>query len=144
MEKMTVQEAANELGVSSRQVYRDLRQGEKGVVAIHAERWRIPTHGPVILVIDDNEGLVALLERYLTGQNCRVVGATDSREGLLLAQKLQPDAVVLDVMMPGMDGREVLQRLRATLLKRDMPIIICSVFNFRQGQPQCQEAGSYQ
>jgi CheY-like chemotaxis protein len=67
---------------------------------------------PTVLVIDDNEGLVKLLDSYLTGQACQVISAASGPEGLGLAQEQGPDAIVLDVMIPGMDGWEVLQRLR--------------------------------
>ncbi|MCG8352254.1 MAG: response regulator [Chloroflexales bacterium] len=46
-----------------------------------------------------------------------------------MAHELGPDVVVLDVMMPEMDGWEVLQRLRANASNRDLPIIVCSVFD---------------
>jgi CheY-like chemotaxis protein/transposase len=85
--------------------------------------------GPLVLVIDDNEGLVELLDRYLTGHHCRVVAATSGREGLQLAQELSPDAIILDVMMPEVDGWEVLQTLRMRAQTAATPIIICSVVN---------------
>jgi len=89
----------------------------------------VVTHGPTVLVVDDNEGLVELLGRYLTGHNCRVAAALSGQEGLKLTQELLPDAIVLDVMMPEMDGWEFLQRLRANSQTTDIPVIICSVFN---------------
>jgi CheY-like chemotaxis protein len=94
------------------------------VVTLH-----IATRGPTVLVIDDNEGLVKLLDRYLTDLAYRVVAATGGQEGLRLAQELLPDAIVLDVMMPGMDGWELLQRLRAWPQTADIPVVICSVIN---------------
>ena len=90
---------------------------------------QMPAHGPTILVIDDNEGLVSLLERYLTDHACRVVAATSGDRGLQLAQDLLPDAIVLDVMMPEVDGWEVLQVLRNRAQTACIPVIICSVFN---------------
>jgi CheY-like chemotaxis protein len=90
---------------------------------------RMEAHGPTVLVIDDNEGLVELLGRYLTGHNCRVTAAGGGQEGLELAQTLLPDAIILDVMMPEMDGWEFLQRLRGLPHLVDTPVIICSVFN---------------
>jgi CheY-like chemotaxis protein len=89
----------------------------------------IATNKPSILIIDDNEGLVELLERYLTGHTCRVVSAKSGREGLRLAETVKADAIVLDVMMPGMDGWELLQRLRAAPATAAVPVIVCSVFN---------------
>jgi CheY-like chemotaxis protein len=90
---------------------------------------RLAAQGPTVLVIDDNQGLVSLLERYLTGEACRVVGAASGQEGLRLAQELLPAAVVLDVMMPDMHGWEVLQRIRMYQPASRLPVIICSVIN---------------
>jgi CheY-like chemotaxis protein len=84
---------------------------------------------PTVLVIDDNEGLVQLLDDYLTGQACRILAATSAQEGLRLAQELVPDAIVLDVMMPEMDGWELLQRLQTYPQTATIPVIICSVIN---------------
>jgi CheY-like chemotaxis protein len=90
---------------------------------------RMAAHGSTVLVIDDNEGLVELLERYLAGYACRLVAATSGQAGLELAQELAPDAIVLDVMMPGMDGWELLQIMRTRSQTATIPVIICSVFN---------------
>jgi len=103
----------------------ETRHPETGCsIALH-----MSVYGPTVLVIDDNEGLVELLERYLTGHACRVVAAASGREGLQLAQELNPDAIVLDVMMPEMDGWEVLQMLRTRPQTSAIPVIVCSVFN---------------
>ncbi len=90
---------------------------------------QMSTRFPTVLVIDDNEGLVELLSDYLTGHACRVASATDGQAGLQLAKKLLPDTIVLDVMMPEMDGWEILQRLRANPQTADIPVIVCSVIN---------------
>jgi len=90
---------------------------------------QISACGPTILVIDDNQGLVELLNRYLSGHACRVVAAASGQEGLQLAQQVMPDAIVLDIMMPEMDGWELLQRLRSYQSLAKTPVIICSVFN---------------
>jgi CheY-like chemotaxis protein len=89
----------------------------------------VPRHDTTILVIDDNEGLAELLARFLSGYQCRVVTASSGREGLRLAEQLRPDAIVLDVMMPEMDGWEVLQSLRTRAESAHIPVIVCSVFN---------------
>lgn len=82
-----------------------------------------------ILVVDDNEGLTLLLERYLAGRACHLVAAMSGAEALRLAEEVRPDAIMLDVMMPGMDGWEVLQRLRMRPQTAHTPVVICSVFN---------------
>lgn len=83
----------------------------------------------LILLIDDNEGLSHLLQRYLTDDAYTVMSAPNTEAGLQLIQQLQPDAIILDVMMPGIDGWEVLQRLRTCRETQSIPVIICSVIN---------------
>ena len=82
-----------------------------------------------ILVIDDHPPLIELLRRYLTNSRCRVVGVSNGQEGLALARALHPNAVLLDVMMPEIDGWEILQRLRNTPETAHIPVVICSIFN---------------
>jgi len=83
----------------------------------------------LILLIDDNEGLSHLLQRYLTDDAYTVMSAPNTEEGLQRIPQLQPDAIILDVMMPGIDGWEVLQRLRTNRETQSIPVIICSVIN---------------
>jgi len=84
---------------------------------------------PTVLVIDDNAGLVRLLRRYLRDQTCRVADASTGHEGLRLAQEIGPDAIVLDIMMPEMDGWDLLQRLQNHPKTSSIPVIVCSVIN---------------
>ena len=86
-------------------------------------------HGPTLLVIDDNQDLVELLERFLSGHDCRLLAAGSGREGLRLAQQIHPNAIVLDVMMPAMDGWQTLQILRTDPQISSIPVIVCTVFN---------------
>ncbi|MEQ8673668.1 MAG: response regulator [Aggregatilineales bacterium] len=83
----------------------------------------------VVLIIDDNEGLVELLERYFSGQMYQVISAQSGTDGLALAVSHLPDIIIMDLMMPGMDGWELLQHLRTRPETRDTPVIICSVIN---------------
>jgi CheY-like chemotaxis protein len=96
---------------------------------MHVVTLRIRRPTSSILIIDDNQGLVKLLRRYLSDQACQVVHADNGREGLHAAQDMIPDAIILDVMMPEMDGWEFLQRLRNHPKTADVPVIICSVVN---------------
>ena len=66
-----------------------------------------------VLVIDDDETIVDLLSAYLTRENFQVAIARDGVAGLAEAGRFKPDVVVLDIMLPGLDGLEVLRRLRA-------------------------------
>ena len=82
-----------------------------------------------LVIVDDNEGVIALFKGFLRHQPYRVHGVTDPDRGVELLQQLQPDAVILDVMMPDRDGWEVLQQIRATEAGRRARIIVCSVIN---------------
>ena len=82
-----------------------------------------------ILVIDDNEGLIELFQRFLTGEPYRILAATDGEEGIELALSECPHVIVLDVMMPHRDGWEILQQLTTGEATRDIPIIVCSVLD---------------
>ncbi len=74
-----------------------------------------------ILVVDDDPTLLRFLQDFLREEKFDVVAANNGAEALRLAYREQPDLVVLDVMMPGMDGWEVCARLREL---SDLPIIL--------------------
>ncbi len=74
-----------------------------------------------ILIIDDDVELCELLEEYLTGQEFMVEKLHDGKEGLEYGLKTIPDLIILDVMLPGMNGFEVLRGLRA---ESTIPIIM--------------------
>ena len=82
---------------------------------------------PTVLIIDDNRGLIELFQRYLAGHRVVVVGAESGEAALAMVQKLAPQIIVLDVMMPHQDGWEVLQKLRALPALATTPILVCSV-----------------
>jgi len=82
-----------------------------------------------ILVIDDHPPLIELMRRFLTQTRCKVVGVSDGQKGIEMARSLLPDLIMLDVMMPEIDGWEVLQRLRNTPETVHIPVVICSIFN---------------
>jgi CheY-like chemotaxis protein len=89
----------------------------------------MPVGGVTALVIDDNASLSELFERYLAGQPCHVVQATDASAGINLARELKPDVIILDVMMPEVDGWQVLQTLHTDPPTSTIPVIICSVIS---------------
>lgn len=77
-----------------------------------------------ILVVDDEENLVELLKFRLEANGYNVETASDGEEGLGKMQKLRPDLVVLDVMMPKMHGYEVCRLAKASEKTRDIPIVV--------------------
>ena len=72
------------------------------------------TEAPLILVVDDDPTVRELVVRHLRGRISAVV-RSGGREGLRLARELRPAAIILDVMMPDLDGWTVLAAIRATL-----------------------------
>ena len=81
---------------------------------------------PLVLIIDDNTDARVLLTNAIEEVGVRVVTASSGRDGLRMARELQPDLVLLDLLMPEMDGREVLERIRATPALADVPVVIVS------------------
>jgi CheY-like chemotaxis protein len=84
---------------------------------------------PRVLVIDDNRAIHELFERYLTPNFYEVVHAYNGAEAGQTALETIPDVILLDVMMPAMDGWQVLQELKQNPKTRQVPIVICSVLN---------------
>ena len=84
---------------------------------------------PVVVVVDDDRASLDLISAYLDGLGVQVMVARDGSEGLELIRSVSPAAVVLDIRLPGMDGWEVLGRLRADEATRDLPVIIVSILD---------------
>lgn len=80
-----------------------------------------------VLVIDDNADTLRLVERYLADSRFAFTGTCSPEEALAMAARLTPAAIVLDVMLPGIDGWELLGRLRAHPRTAGVPIIVCTI-----------------
>ncbi|MDI7277055.1 MAG: response regulator, partial [Anaerolineae bacterium] len=80
-----------------------------------------------VLVIDDNLDALRLLQRYASGTRYRIVGTRDPEQAFSLASENRPQIIVLDVMMPEVDGWEVLGRLKQHPLTSGIPIIACTI-----------------
>jgi signal transduction histidine kinase/DNA-binding response OmpR family regulator len=90
-----------------------------------------PGEEPVVLVIDDDPNALDLLRRTLQGAGVRVVTAGDGEEALNLARTLHPAAITLDVLMPGMDGWEVLGELKGDPETCEIPVIMVTMTDDR-------------
>ena len=77
-----------------------------------------------IVYVEDDARTVDLVKIVLRREGYVVTGAPNGREGLKLIAEVKPDLVLLDLMMPDMDGWEVYQTLRAQEATRDLPVII--------------------
>ncbi len=80
-----------------------------------------------ILVIDDNVDALHLMQRYAMGTRYRLITTRDPEEALALAESAQPQVIVLDVMMPQVDGWKVLGRLRQHPRTGQIPIVVCTI-----------------
>ena len=77
-----------------------------------------------VLVVDDEEDILLLCRVNLEFEDYRVVTASSGVEGLALARQVRPSLVLLDVMMPTMDGWHVLEALKADLAMADVPVVM--------------------
>jgi CheY-like chemotaxis protein len=78
-------------------------------------------------VVDDDPKALKIMEATLKNLGYRSVGKLDGASGLRVVEEERPAAVVLDLMMPGMDGFEFLDRLRRTALGRRTPVIVWTI-----------------
>jgi two-component system cell cycle response regulator len=95
-----------------------------------------------ILVVDDIEANVRLLEAKLTAEYYEVLTAYDGPTALAIAAGEKPDIVLLDVMMPGMDGFQVCRRLKDDPETRHIPVVLVTALDGRADRIQGLEAGA--
>jgi DNA-binding response OmpR family regulator len=95
--------------------------------------------GSTILVVDDEPKIVRLARDYLEKNGFRVVSAGDGNSALAMARREKPDLIVLDLLLPGMDGREVCRILRA---ESDVPIIMLTALSEESDQIVGLEIGA--
>jgi len=95
----------------------------------------------LILVVDDEPDLVSLLVDQLTALGHEVLVARDGVEGMRVAQARRPDVLLTDVIMPFMDGPEMLERLRAQPETRDIPVIALTALTDARTQARMSELG---
>ncbi|MBS0632271.1 MAG: response regulator [Verrucomicrobia bacterium] len=97
---------------------------------------------PTILVVDDQPINVQLLKRKLERDGLRVIAAYNGLEALELVKKDKPELILLDVMMPDMDGIEVCQRLQADEQTRGIPIIFITARSSKEGKIEGLSVGA--
>lgn len=95
-----------------------------------------------ILVVDDVEANVRLLEAKLSAEYYEVISCADGATALKMAAEEQPDIILLDVMMPGMDGFETCRRLKEDVVTRHIPVVLVTALDGRQDRISGLEAGA--
>ncbi len=121
--------------------------GESSVEALEvaATLQRLPadtTRGGVLLVIDDEEVNRSLFLRRLTLDGHEVLLAASGEEGLLLLEHKAVDVILLDIMMPGLNGYEVLARLKASEALREIPVLMTTALDDTTSVSACLRLGA--
>ena len=94
---------------------------------------RLPTSVPrTVLVVDDNRDTLELFRRHLSAHGYQVVVVQQARDAIALAQRLRPYAITLDLMMPDMNGWDLLQALLNRAATCHIPVIVCSVLKQKE------------
>ena len=100
-------------------------------------------HRMKILVIDDDRMTVSLLEKLLQSHGySRVMGLTDSRKAVETCAAFDPDLILLDLIMPKMDGFAVLEALRGDVSERFLPIVILTADVTEEAKARALDAGA--
>ena len=94
---------------------------------------------PKVLVIDDDRGLTDMFELTMPYEGFEAITANSGPEGIKIAREKQPDVVVLDLMMPDMDGWRVCQEIRAF---SQVPILVLSAVVDTQRMKRAMDAGA--
>lgn len=102
---------------------------EKSVRQVKRTLWLPHSDQKIMLVIDDQEPVVNLFQRYLSQTDILIIGISHPEEAIPLAKHLRPAIITLDVMMPQMDGWELLQLIKLDEMLNDIPVIICSAWD---------------
>jgi class 3 adenylate cyclase len=120
----------------------DAQSATHAAAAVHASSGAARAEAGAILVVDDNEANRAMLGRRLEREGHRVQLAAGGREALERLRQQRVDLVLLDVMMPDMDGYEVLQQLKADAALRDIPVLMISALDEIESVVRCIELGA--
>jgi DNA-binding response OmpR family regulator len=89
-----------------------------------------------ILVVDDEPDIVKVLVARLKEHGYQCITAGDGNKALVMAGEFMPDLIILDIMMPGMDGTEAAQKLRENPRTKDIPIIFLSALQTKSNEKQ--------
>jgi CheY-like chemotaxis protein len=96
---------------------------------------------PTILVVEDFDDTRLMMKMWLTKHGYRVLEAETGEEGVELAQKERPDLIIMDMMMPGMNGLDATQRIRQDRDLRQTPIVAVSAYGVNEYRRLALAAG---
>ena len=101
-----------------------------------------PTSAPTILIADDEVYMLRLLEMTFKKGGYTVMSCRDGQEALTLAASVSPQLIVLDVMMPGLDGLGALRQLKGNPATRDIPVVVLSAKGHALTKVEAELAGA--
>lgn len=96
-----------------------------------------------VLIVDDDEKLSKMLAFLFLAKGFKVEFANSGSEAFKVLERIQPSIVILDVMMPEMDGFEVCEKVKGDPLLKDIPIIILSALSSEQNRDKSISLGAY-
>ena len=94
-----------------------------------------------VLLVEDNQDLQFVLSCQIKSMGFAVITASNGMEGVEKAIEEKPDLIIMDILMPGMDGREATRMIRSNPMTKDIPIIVLTVLFRHLDQEICIEAG---
>jgi two-component system, OmpR family, alkaline phosphatase synthesis response regulator PhoP len=97
-----------------------------------------------ILIVDDEESLLKLASLLLTSRGYKVEAALDGKSALDSMAKDKPDLVLLDIMMPGLNGFEVCQQIKSNVSTRNIPVIMLTAKKSSEDMSRAEQLGAEQ
>lgn len=97
-----------------------------------------------IVVIDDNKELADTIKHFLQMRGFIIMSAYGGKSGLEIVKKEKPDLIILDIMMPDMDGRDVLVNLKRNNETKDIPVVILTAKDEQFDREYGIELGAYE
>ena len=111
-------------------------------MAIETFRGVSRDYDETILIVDDEDDIIDLLQYNLDKEGYKTLSATNGLDGIELARQAKPNLIILDIMMPGMDGIEVCRRLRQDAHLRNIPILMLTARTEEEAQVQSLDVGA--
>ncbi|MBI2360849.1 MAG: response regulator [Deltaproteobacteria bacterium] len=86
-----------------------------------------------IMIVDDNQDILNIVKAVLEGHGCEVISATNGMDFLSRLEHQKPDLIILDIMLPDIDGLEILKRLKDNVDTASIPVIMLTILE------QCED-----
>lgn len=94
-----------------------------------------------ILIVDDDDDSRTILSHHLSQNNMDPIIAINAEEGIKIATTVMPDIILMDILMPGLDGKLAIKRLRESDQTKNIPVFAISAFALEEDKDRCFEAG---